>query len=155
MQGAVPPAVPAVFPTAPLRPPGEWERNSDVSAAKDLAEKKCKKARGLPCRDLFSTRARPGFRAAQRARGHLCKTLQVLAIQGRPEGRGSAMTQQPGAGRPTARARRPIGGQGDSRPVQSTPVTTRLADIAAQAGVSEATVSRVLNGKPGVAAPTR
>ena len=34
-------------------------------------------------------------------------------------------------------------------------VTARLADIAAQAGVSEATVSRVLNGKPGVAATTR
>ncbi|WP_084729533.1 LacI family DNA-binding transcriptional regulator [Streptacidiphilus neutrinimicus] len=33
--------------------------------------------------------------------------------------------------------------------------TARLADIAAQAGVSEATVSRVLNGKPGVAAATR
>jgi LacI family transcriptional regulator, repressor for deo operon, udp, cdd, tsx, nupC, and nupG len=31
----------------------------------------------------------------------------------------------------------------------------RLTDIAAQAGVSEATVSRVLNGKPGVAASTR
>ncbi|MGV9313497.1 LacI family DNA-binding transcriptional regulator [Streptomyces sp. NPDC003691] len=43
------------------------------------------------------------------------------------------------------------------RPVQSHPVTApaRLADIAAQAGVSEATVSRVLNGKPGVAATTR
>lgn len=41
------------------------------------------------------------------------------------------------------------------RPVQSPPVTARLADIAAQAGVSEATVSRVLNGKPGVAASTR
>ncbi|GAB3280249.1 LacI family DNA-binding transcriptional regulator [Actinocorallia lasiicapitis] len=34
-------------------------------------------------------------------------------------------------------------------------MTTRLADIAAQAGVSEATVSRVLNGKPGVSAATR
>jgi LacI family repressor for deo operon, udp, cdd, tsx, nupC, and nupG len=34
-------------------------------------------------------------------------------------------------------------------------VRARLADIAAQAGVSEATVSRVLNGKPGVAEPTR
>jgi DNA-binding LacI/PurR family transcriptional regulator len=34
-------------------------------------------------------------------------------------------------------------------------VTARLADIAAQAGVSEATVSRVLNGKPGVASATR
>ncbi|OEU88163.1 LacI family transcriptional regulator [Streptomyces abyssalis] len=32
---------------------------------------------------------------------------------------------------------------------------TRLADIAGQAGVSEATVSRVLNGKAGVADPTR
>ncbi len=31
----------------------------------------------------------------------------------------------------------------------------RLSDIAAQAGVSEATVSRVLNAKPGVAEPTR
>lgn len=34
-------------------------------------------------------------------------------------------------------------------------MTARLADIAAQAGVSEATVSRVLNGKPGVSAVTR
>jgi DNA-binding LacI/PurR family transcriptional regulator len=32
---------------------------------------------------------------------------------------------------------------------------TRLADIAIQAGVSEATVSRVLNGRPGVAEATR
>jgi DNA-binding LacI/PurR family transcriptional regulator len=31
----------------------------------------------------------------------------------------------------------------------------RLADIAVHAGVSEATVSRVLNGKPGVAGSTR
>ncbi|GAB2460370.1 LacI family DNA-binding transcriptional regulator [Streptosporangium sandarakinum] len=31
----------------------------------------------------------------------------------------------------------------------------RLADVAAQAGVSEATVSRVLNGKPGVSQTTR
>ncbi|WP_433150981.1 LacI family DNA-binding transcriptional regulator [Actinomadura nitritigenes] len=34
-------------------------------------------------------------------------------------------------------------------------MTTRLADIAAHAGVSEATVSRVLNGKPGVSPSTR
>jgi DNA-binding LacI/PurR family transcriptional regulator len=34
-------------------------------------------------------------------------------------------------------------------------MTARLADIATQAGVSEATVSRVLNGKPGVSAVTR
>jgi DNA-binding LacI/PurR family transcriptional regulator len=34
-------------------------------------------------------------------------------------------------------------------------MTTRLADIAAHASVSEATVSRVLNGKPGVSASTR
>jgi DNA-binding LacI/PurR family transcriptional regulator len=33
--------------------------------------------------------------------------------------------------------------------------TARLADIATQAGVSEATVSRVLNGKPGVSMRTR
>ena len=39
----------------------------------------------------------------------------------------------------------------------STPAvpTARLADIAAQAGVSEATVSRVFNGKTGVSATTR
>ena len=35
------------------------------------------------------------------------------------------------------------------------PTTSRLADIAAYAGVSEATVSRVLNDRPGVAAATR
>ena len=29
-------------------------------------------------------------------------------------------------------------------------MTRRLAEVAARAGVSEATVSRVLNGKPGV-----
>src|SRR5512139_787219 len=34
-------------------------------------------------------------------------------------------------------------------------MTARLAEIAAQAGVSEATVSRVLNAKPGVAEATR
>ena len=34
-------------------------------------------------------------------------------------------------------------------------MSARLADIAAHAGVSEATVSRVLNGKPGVAESTR
>ena len=33
--------------------------------------------------------------------------------------------------------------------------TPRLADIAAQAEVSEATVSRVLNDRPGVASATR
>jgi len=36
-----------------------------------------------------------------------------------------------------------------------TPPRARLSDIAAQAGVSEATVSRVLNARPGVAAGTR
>ncbi|MFG1749765.1 LacI family DNA-binding transcriptional regulator [Streptosporangium sandarakinum] len=43
-------------------------------------------------------------------------------------------------------------------PNGATPLTSgtaRLTDIAAQAGVSEATVSRVLNGKPGVSAATR
>jgi transcriptional regulator with XRE-family HTH domain len=65
------------------------------------------------------------------------------------------MTQHPAAGRSRARTRRPVGVQAQTRPLQSTPVTTRLSDIAAQAGVSEATVSRVLNGKPGVAATTR
>ncbi|WP_204069971.1 LacI family DNA-binding transcriptional regulator, partial [Planobispora siamensis] len=34
-------------------------------------------------------------------------------------------------------------------------MTTRIADIAAHSGVSEATVSRVLNGKPGVSPATR
>ena len=39
--------------------------------------------------------------------------------------------------------------------VESGGVKLRLTDIAEQAGVSEATVSRVLNGKSGVAGPTR
>src|SRR5690606_2071967 len=57
---------------------------------------------------------------------------------------------------PTIRYTSPAAsGQHPARRVQSGPVTARLADIAAQAGVSEATVSRVLNGKPGVAAATR
>jgi DNA-binding LacI/PurR family transcriptional regulator len=34
-------------------------------------------------------------------------------------------------------------------------VSRRLAEVAAKVGVSEATVSRVLNGKPGVSEPTR
>jgi DNA-binding LacI/PurR family transcriptional regulator len=63
------------------------------------------------------------------------------------------MTQQPAAGRSTARARRPAGGRNGAG--AEAPPTARLSDIAAQAGVSEATVSRVLNGKPGVAATTR
>ena len=36
-----------------------------------------------------------------------------------------------------------------------TPMTRRLAEVARKVGVSEATVSRVLNGKPGVAESTR
>lgn len=39
--------------------------------------------------------------------------------------------------------------------LESSGVTARLSDIATQAGVSEATVSRVLNGKAGVSAATR
>ncbi|GAA1805963.1 LacI family transcriptional regulator [Planosporangium flavigriseum] len=42
-----------------------------------------------------------------------------------------------------------------ARPAPSTSGRARLADIAQQAGVSEATVSRVLNDKPGVSADTR
>ncbi|WP_078856918.1 LacI family DNA-binding transcriptional regulator [Streptomyces sp. NBRC 109706] len=44
---------------------------------------------------------------------------------------------------------------GVTQPAPTFPQPARLADIAGQAGVSEATVSRVLNGKPGVAAGTR
>jgi LacI family transcriptional regulator, repressor for deo operon, udp, cdd, tsx, nupC, and nupG len=40
-------------------------------------------------------------------------------------------------------------------PAPAPPPAARLADIAARVGVSEATVSRVLNGRPGVAAATR
>jgi LacI family repressor for deo operon, udp, cdd, tsx, nupC, and nupG len=48
------------------------------------------------------------------------------------------------------------GGDGGSPvPTTLTVMVARLADIAAHAGVSEATVSRVLNGKPGVAESTR
>src|SRR3954452_10761300 len=42
-----------------------------------------------------------------------------------------------------------------SRATEGGRMRARLADIAAQAGVSEATVSRVLNGRPGVAESTR
>ncbi|MEN3310510.1 MAG: hypothetical protein V7603_6712 [Micromonosporaceae bacterium] len=42
-----------------------------------------------------------------------------------------------------------------SRPDPRSRTTIRLADIAVQAGVSEATVSRVLNDKPGVSPDTR
>ncbi len=55
----------------------------------------------------------------------------------------------------SVRARRPAGNSRAGGPVQSQDVGPRLADIAAQAGVSEATVSRVLNDRPGVAASTR
>src|SRR5262249_36437954 len=41
------------------------------------------------------------------------------------------------------------------RPGESLGVKARLADIAVQAGGSEATGSRVLNGKPGVSTATR
>ncbi|OSC53114.1 hypothetical protein B5181_38190, partial [Streptomyces sp. 4F] len=40
-------------------------------------------------------------------------------------------------------------------PRDGSPAVPRLADIAAQAQVSEATASRVLNGRPGVAHSTR
>ncbi|GAA2443013.1 LacI family DNA-binding transcriptional regulator [Streptomyces macrosporus] len=49
----------------------------------------------------------------------------------------------------------PAGGPVGSASGGTVPGTARLADIAAQARVSEATVSRVLNGKAGVAAGTR
>src|SRR5690606_35432705 len=39
--------------------------------------------------------------------------------------------------------------------VYSRGMSRRLADVAAKVGVSEATVSRVLNGKPGVSQATR
>jgi DNA-binding LacI/PurR family transcriptional regulator len=45
--------------------------------------------------------------------------------------------------------------QRDDGGVRPDAITIRLTDIAAQAGVSEATVSRVLNGKAGVAPATR
>jgi len=61
---------------------------------------------------------------------------------------------------------RPPWGSGDGRPpsctsstmpaaIDSTSVTRRLTEVAAKVGVSEATVSRVLNGRPGVSAATR
>jgi LacI family repressor for deo operon, udp, cdd, tsx, nupC, and nupG len=43
----------------------------------------------------------------------------------------------------------------DDGGVRTDAIAVRLTDIAAQAGVSEATVSRVVNGKPGVAPATR
>lgn len=45
--------------------------------------------------------------------------------------------------------------RGAAQPGAASPPPARLADLARQAAVSEATVSRVLNGRPGVAATTR
>ena len=45
--------------------------------------------------------------------------------------------------------------QGLARPSHTCGMARNLADVAKQAGVSEATVSRVLNGKPGVSDATR
>lgn len=45
--------------------------------------------------------------------------------------------------------------QRDDNGVRTDAIAVRLADIAAQAGVSEATVSRVVNGKAGVSPATR
>ncbi len=45
--------------------------------------------------------------------------------------------------------------QRDGDRVRADPIAVRLADIATHAGVSEATVSRVVNGKAGVSASTR
>ncbi|MFD7546790.1 LacI family DNA-binding transcriptional regulator [Streptomyces sp. NPDC059578] len=65
------------------------------------------------------------------------------------------MSQQPAAHHPTDPVSPPARGWvDDGRPAPPSG-TARLADIAARAGVSEATVSRVLNGRPGVAAATR
>ena len=55
----------------------------------------------------------------------------------------------------TVRARRPYPLAARSCEAKGASMAARLADIAAQAKVSEATVSRVLNGKPGVADSTR
>ena len=48
-----------------------------------------------------------------------------------------------------------LGASGAAAPATLGRMAARLSDIAAQAGVSEATVSRVLNAKPGVAEATR
>ncbi|CAK7285189.1 hypothetical protein SGPA1_31062 [Streptomyces misionensis JCM 4497] len=67
------------MPTAPLPRPGDQERNSVVSAAKDLAEKKCKGTRWLSRRNPASTGRQPWNEAGEATSADLCKTLQALA----------------------------------------------------------------------------
>src|SRR5690242_4570811 len=64
-----------------------------------------------------------------------------------------AATVSGGRGRRAASPDPPVPGRPGAATL--TVMAARLADIAAQAGVSEATVSRVLNDRPGVADSTR
>ncbi|EGJ73314.1 putative repressor of malE transcription [Streptomyces sp. Tu6071] len=155
-------------PAAPSRRPGERESNSAAAVAKDLAARICKKPSRRPERQFTAStcgvlsRCGPGAsglaRLVQESSGP-CQSAPERESSEGPSGtrdlgsavhrgrasRGDPMTQQ--YGRKPATARR-----AGARPEPQG--TARLADLAAQAGVSEATVSRVLNGKPGVADAT-
>lgn len=103
---------------------------------------------------MYTWGPRDGQRIAQSGVS-LSSRQAVRTLSGRLIARARGRQLRPAGGRNARPPAATPGRQCVVRPVQSLPVTARLADIAAQAGVSEATVSRVLNGKPGVAATTR
>ena len=123
-------------------------------------------------RAIAARRAHPGLGAGDDVRwldapaGRAGLRPRGLRVHGQPDRRRRCRLPVPGRARPgqrpSRRGRRPVraarrhdrvvDGVSHRRGSRAGP---RLADIAAQAAVSEATVSRVLNGKPGVAAPTR
>src|SRR4051812_42190523 len=103
------------------------------------------------CRTIRSEKSHVGLTGLCESSPRIAVTSRCPGCDARPDGpRPNAPLRKPleEASITTASADRTFCGERAG-------VAARLADIAAQAGVSEATVSRVLNGKPGVSEATR